>query len=41
MAETPIVLLHGFYHGSCVWAEVIAELAARGRAAVAVDIVSQ
>jgi pimeloyl-ACP methyl ester carboxylesterase len=38
MSAPPIVLLHGFYHGSWAWAEVCAELAARGRASVAVDM---
>lgn len=38
MADAPIVLLHGFYHGSWAWTDVIAELAAHGRAAVAVDM---
>lgn len=40
MADTPAVLLHGFYHGSWAWSEVIAQLAAHGRAAVAVDMVA-
>ncbi|WP_440106424.1 alpha/beta hydrolase [Streptosporangium sp. H16] len=38
MVDTPVVLLHGFYHGAWAWTEVIAELAARGCAAVAVDM---
>jgi pimeloyl-ACP methyl ester carboxylesterase len=38
MAGSPIVLVHGFYHGSWAWTEVIAGLAARDRAAVAVDL---
>lgn len=38
MTDRPVVLLHGFYHGSWAWAEVIAQLAARGRSAVAVDM---
>ncbi|WP_436535640.1 alpha/beta fold hydrolase [Actinoplanes sp. HUAS TT8] len=38
MADTPIVLLHGFYHGSWAWTEVITHLATRGRSAVAVDM---
>lgn len=37
-ADAPIVLVNGFYHGSWAWTEVIAELAARGRAAVALDL---
>jgi pimeloyl-ACP methyl ester carboxylesterase len=38
MIDPPVVLVHGYYHGSWAWSEVIAELAARGRAAVAVDM---
>ncbi|WP_326568915.1 alpha/beta fold hydrolase [Amycolatopsis rhabdoformis] len=38
MPKTPIVLLHGFYHGAWAWTEVIADLAGRGRTAVAVDM---
>ncbi|MGC4864574.1 alpha/beta fold hydrolase [Micromonospora sp. DT53] len=38
MAHTPIVLVHGFYHGSWAWAEVVTELSARGRTGVAVDL---
>lgn len=38
MSDRPIVLLHGFYHGSWAWADVVVALAARGRAAVAVDM---
>jgi pimeloyl-ACP methyl ester carboxylesterase len=34
----PIVLLHGFWHGSWCWAPVTEELAARGVASVAVDM---
>lgn len=36
-----IVLLHGYWHGSWCWAPVIAELAARDRPAVAVDMAGQ
>ncbi|GAA5163111.1 alpha/beta hydrolase [Pseudonocardia eucalypti] len=34
----PIVLVHGYWHGSWCWAPVTEELAARGLAAVAVDM---
>jgi pimeloyl-ACP methyl ester carboxylesterase len=34
----PIVLLHGFWHGSWCWAEVVAHLSAAGRSTVAVDM---
>jgi pimeloyl-ACP methyl ester carboxylesterase len=34
----PIVLVHGFWHGSWCWAPVTEELAARGLASVAVDL---
>jgi pimeloyl-ACP methyl ester carboxylesterase len=34
----PIVLLHGFWHGSWCWSKVAVELAARGRFSVAVDM---
>src|SRR5260370_5656660 len=37
-AGAPIVLLHGFWHGSWCWSEVAVELAARGRYSVAVDM---
>ncbi|MFJ4918944.1 alpha/beta fold hydrolase [Streptomyces sp. NPDC088725] len=38
LPPTPIVLLHGYWHGTWCWAPVVAELAARGRSAVAVDM---
>jgi pimeloyl-ACP methyl ester carboxylesterase len=38
MSGTPIVLVHGFWHGAWCWTEVIANLADRGRTAVAVDL---
>jgi pimeloyl-ACP methyl ester carboxylesterase len=34
----PIVLVHGFWHGTWCWSSVIEELASRGLAAVAVDL---
>jgi pimeloyl-ACP methyl ester carboxylesterase len=34
----PIVLVHGFWHGTWCWSPVIEELASRGLAAVAVDL---
>jgi len=37
-ADAPIVLLHGFWHGSWCWSKVAVELAARGRHSVAVDM---
>jgi pimeloyl-ACP methyl ester carboxylesterase len=36
--SAPIVLLHGFWHGSWCWSRVAVELAARGRSSVAVDM---
>jgi pimeloyl-ACP methyl ester carboxylesterase len=38
LAPPPIVLLPGFWHGTWCWAPVAAELAARGRSSVAVDL---
>lgn len=35
---TPLIFLHGFWHGSWCWSEVIAEVASSGRPAVAVDM---
>ncbi|MGW0480686.1 alpha/beta fold hydrolase [Nonomuraea sp. NPDC003214] len=37
-ATSTLVLVHGFWHGSWCWSEVIPHLAAAGRAAVAVDL---
>lgn len=37
-AADPIVLVHGYWHGSWCWSEVIAQLAGMGRPAVAVDL---
>ncbi|GAA4661436.1 alpha/beta fold hydrolase [Amycolatopsis dongchuanensis] len=37
-SPSPLVLVHGFYHGSWCWSEVVLELAASGRIAVAVDV---
>ncbi|WP_121715595.1 alpha/beta fold hydrolase [Streptomyces sp. E5N91] len=34
----PVLLVHGFFHGSWCWSEVSLELAARGVASVAVDM---
>lgn len=36
--SAPIVLLHGFWHGSWCWSRVAVELAALGRSSVAVDM---
>jgi pimeloyl-ACP methyl ester carboxylesterase len=36
--SAPIVLLHGYWHGSWCWSEVAVELAALGRSSVAVDM---
>ncbi|MFF0465361.1 alpha/beta fold hydrolase [Streptomyces mexicanus] len=38
MNNGPLVLVHGAFHGAWCWNEVIVELAALGRAAVAVDL---
>ena len=38
LRSAPIVLLHGFWHGSWCWSRVAVELAARGRSSVAVDM---
>jgi pimeloyl-ACP methyl ester carboxylesterase len=35
---TPLLFLHGFWHGSWCWSEVIPHVVATGRAAVAVDL---
>ncbi|MDA0566051.1 alpha/beta fold hydrolase [Streptomonospora sp. S1-112] len=37
-ARPPVVLLPGFWHGTWCWSPVAAELTARGRRAVAVDL---
>jgi pimeloyl-ACP methyl ester carboxylesterase len=36
--ETPVLLLHGYWHGSWCWSEVLAPLAAAGLRALAVDM---
>jgi pimeloyl-ACP methyl ester carboxylesterase len=36
--DTPILLLHGFWHGTWCWSEVLARLAGAGRRALAVDM---
>lgn len=36
--ETPVLLLHGFWHGAWCWSEVLARLTAAGRRALAVDM---
>ncbi|MET9793661.1 alpha/beta fold hydrolase [Streptomyces canus] len=36
--STPLIFLHGFWHGSWCWSEVITRVAATGRPAVAVDM---
>lgn len=38
MSTTPVVFLHGYWHGSWCWSEVIASVTASGRPAVAVDM---
>jgi pimeloyl-ACP methyl ester carboxylesterase len=38
MTQTPVVLLHGYYHGAWCWTDVVLALAAAGRAAVPVDM---
>src|SRR5262249_50243486 len=35
---TPILLLHGLWHGTWCWSEVLARLTAAGRRALAVDM---
>ncbi|GHB59583.1 peptidase M13 [Streptomyces umbrinus] len=36
--STPLIFVHGYWHGSWCWSEVIAQVAAMGRPAVAVDM---
>jgi pimeloyl-ACP methyl ester carboxylesterase len=36
--ETPVLLLHGFWHGTWCWSEVLARLTAAGTRALAVDM---
>src|SRR3954467_11788318 len=36
--ETPVLLLHGFWHGAWCWSEVLARLTAAGRRALGVDM---
>jgi pimeloyl-ACP methyl ester carboxylesterase len=36
--ETPILLLHGYWHGAWCWSEVLARLTAAGTRALAVDM---
>ncbi|MFE4756799.1 alpha/beta fold hydrolase [Streptomyces mirabilis] len=38
VASPPLLFLHGFWHGSWCWSEVLAHLASAGRPAVAVDM---
>lgn len=38
MNTTPILLLHGFWHGSWCWSDVVARIASTGRRAAAVDM---
>lgn len=38
MASTPLLFLHGYWHGSWCWSEVIAKVTAAGRHAAAVDM---
>ncbi|MER6290301.1 alpha/beta fold hydrolase [Streptomyces sviceus] len=38
MTATPLLFLHGYWHGSWCWSEVIAKVTAAGRQAVAVDM---
>ncbi|MFG2793767.1 alpha/beta fold hydrolase [Streptomyces sp. NPDC048419] len=37
-STTPVVLVHGFWHGSWCWSLVSEQLASRGVASVAVDL---
>jgi pimeloyl-ACP methyl ester carboxylesterase len=36
--ETPVLLLHGYWHGAWCWSEVLAQLTAAGARALAVDM---
>lgn len=36
--RTPLLFVHGFWHGSWCWSEVIAHVASAGRSALAVDL---
>ena len=36
--ETPVLLLHGFWHGAWCWSEVLGRLTAAGTRALAVDM---
>jgi Alpha/beta hydrolase family len=36
--ETPVLLLHGYWHGAWCWSEVLARLTAAGTRALAVDM---
>jgi len=36
--EAPVLLLHGYWHGTWCWSEVLARLTAAGRRALAVDM---
>ncbi|WP_416968119.1 alpha/beta fold hydrolase [Streptomyces sp. 4F14] len=36
--STPLLFLHGYWHGSWCWTDVVARVAAAGRVAVAVDM---
>ncbi|MGW1271728.1 alpha/beta fold hydrolase [Streptomyces sp. NPDC002491] len=36
--STPVLFLHGYWHGSWCWSEVVAHVAGMGRPAVAVDM---
>jgi pimeloyl-ACP methyl ester carboxylesterase len=38
MRETPVLLLHGYWHGAWCWSEVLARLTAAGVRALAVDM---
>ena len=39
--ETPVLLLHGLWHGTWCWSGVLARLTAAGRRALAVDMAGQ
>lgn len=36
--STPLIFVHGYWHGSWCWSEVIARVAGMGRPAAAVDL---
>jgi pimeloyl-ACP methyl ester carboxylesterase len=41
MSDTPVLFLHGVWHGSWCWSEVLAQVAANGTRTLAVDLAGQ